>query len=88
MLYSVNEAVAQWRIVDGEAVIVNVDSSYYYGLNGSGTTVWTLLAEAPRTLDDVASRLAEAYGLDAGRARDDVRQVIDHLMAEGLVKEA
>jgi len=85
--YSLNQQTAQWRIVDGEAVIVNVESSYYYGLNRTGTMVWQLIADGVGELDDIAAGLAKEYGIDIDRARDDARVVIQHLVAEELVTE-
>ena len=87
MSYSLNQQTAQWRIVDGEAVIVNVESSYYYGLNRTGTMVWQLIADGVGELDDIAAGLAKEYGIDIDRARDDARVVIQHLVAEELVTE-
>jgi hypothetical protein len=85
--YSVNARSAQWRVVDGEAVIVHVDSSHYYALNRTGTFVWSLLAEAPRTIDEVTERVADDYGVPRDTARADVEQVLHDLLGEGLVEE-
>jgi hypothetical protein len=84
----VNTQNAQWRIVDDEAVIVNIETSYYYGLNQTGTLVWLLLVEAPHTLDAVAARLAQVYDIPLAQASADARRVIEHLVSEQLVKEA
>jgi hypothetical protein len=85
--YVVNARNAQWRVVDGEAVIVHVGSSYYYALNRTGTFLWSLLAEAPRTVDEVTERVADDYGVPRHTVRADVEQVLRDLLGEGLVEE-
>jgi hypothetical protein len=87
MPYALNERAALWRIVDGEAVIVSLETTYYYGLNRTGTLVWTWLAESPAGADDLARRLAGEYGIDVERATDDVRSIVHHLLSEGLITE-
>lgn len=87
MPYSLNERSALWRIVEGEAVIVSVETSHYYGLNRTGTLVWSWLAEGPAEPDDLAARLAEEYGIDVERATNDVRNITQHLLSEGLITE-
>jgi hypothetical protein len=88
MTYSVNTRTAQWRIVDGEAVLVNTESSYYYSLNRSGTLVWSALSEGARSADDLAREVATAFGIDETRARHDVDTLLQALRAEDLVLES
>ncbi len=45
MAHRVNEGKIAWRVVDGEAVLLNADTSAYYGLNRTGTLLWLALAE-------------------------------------------
>jgi len=88
MRYIVNRDAAQWRVVDGEAVVVNMDSSYYYGLNRSGTFVWTILTEQAASVDELAERVASEFGVETARARTDVEAVVRQLAEEHLVMEA
>lgn len=87
MPYSLNERAAVWRIVDGEAVIVSLETSHYYGLNRTGTLVWTWIAEGSIEPGLLAGRLADEYGIDVERATNDVQRIIQHLLTEGLITE-
>lgn len=53
--YSVDDANVAWRVTDGEAIVLHADSSAYFGLNLSGTVLWTQLAERPMTVDQLAT---------------------------------
>ncbi|MEQ1870857.1 MAG: PqqD family protein [Vicinamibacterales bacterium] len=87
MTYSINSRAAQWRIVDGEAVVVHVDTSYYYSLNRTGTFIWTALSMAPQSASDLAKQLAQAFGIDQVRATADVAALLTALRDEDLVME-
>jgi hypothetical protein len=85
--YAINRNRAEWRLVDGESVIVNLETSYYYGLNRSGTLLWTALADRARSADELARELAEACGIDEARARGDVDALLADLTREDLLSE-
>ena len=87
MRYSVNHDVAQWRVVDDEAVIVNIESSYYYGLNQTGTFIWGLLADEALTADEVTARVSAAFNKPIEQVSADVQSVLGELTSEGLLKE-
>jgi coenzyme PQQ synthesis protein D (PqqD) len=85
--YCVNKAKAIWCAVDGEAALIHVDTSIYYGLNATGTFIWTLLAEAELSFDEILERVGAHYQMPASQITTDVRQVLDQLKAEDLILE-
>ncbi len=88
MFYSINRNRVRWRIVDGEAVLINVESSYYYSLNKTGTLMWELLLEQNRSFDDLVEAVAVRYGKPGVAVEGDVRRFLDMMTAEGLVVES
>jgi hypothetical protein len=87
MRYAIDTENASWRVVDGEAVIINLSTTHYYGLNETGTFVWRLLADRPMAADEVATELAAHYGESADAVAPDVAAILQGLVAERLVKE-
>ncbi len=85
--YAANDDNARWRVVDGEAVIINLVNTHYYSLNRTGTFIWSLLVERASTLDDLVSAVAVRYGRPAEDVAPDVRAVLEDLAREGLVLE-
>jgi hypothetical protein len=75
------------EVVDGELVLLNLDSGQYFGLNRTGTRIWELLGSTPH-LDDVERVLAEQYRIEPSRARQDLDELIAELERAGLVHEA
>ncbi len=71
--------------VDGELVMLDPQTSKYFGLDAVGHRIWDLL-EAPTTLDDVVGRLIGEYDVDADRCSTEVAALVDDLVDAGLVE--
>ena len=69
----------------GEAAILSLTSSAYYGLNAVGARIWELIRE-PRTVQHVRDRLLAEYEVEAGRCESDLIALLQELAAEGLVE--
>lgn len=86
MKYSVNSDIATWRILDGEAVIINNQTSYYYSLNRTGTFVWNLLVDNEMTLDEIVDNVSSSYELEGDEIRGDITAILDNLYNEKLLE--
>jgi hypothetical protein len=72
-----------WQIVDGEAVVVDVDRGQMLGLNRSAARLWLLLPA--RSADDLAQALVADFATDLDTARRDARAFVDALLGLGLL---
>jgi Coenzyme PQQ synthesis protein D (PqqD) len=79
------DAVA-WREVDGEFVLISVETTHYYSLNSSGSDVWRILLEGPQTADSIAAALAVHHGLEHLEVSAQVETLLEHLRTEGLLR--
>lgn len=68
----------------GEAAILNLTSGTYYGLNGVGARIWSLLRE-PRVVQNVLDHLLDEYDVEADRCEHDLIALLQQLADEGLV---
>ena len=82
--HAINAEIATAKVIDGEAIVINVVTGRYYSLEGSGALAWSWLA-AGATVAEAAAALAERFGVDVARARDDLAPVADELVAEELL---
>jgi hypothetical protein len=83
--YTVNRENARWRVVDGEAVVINLTNTHYYSLNKTGTFIWNLLVERDLSVDEIAGEVMVRYGQPSGAILSDVQNVLDELASEDLV---
>lgn len=72
------------KIMDGEAVLINLTTGMYYSMAGTATDVWSCI-EQSCSVESLASHLAAKYGVAEDVARADVTRLVDELETEGLV---
>lgn len=73
-----------FRELDGEAVILNLETGLYFGLNEMGTRIWQLLdahAEVRRVLDT----LRDEFDVADDRLSADLLALVEQLRDKGLV---
>jgi hypothetical protein len=71
--------------LSGEQVILSMRDGVYYGLDRVGARIWALV-QHPRTLEDVAARIAEEYGIAPERALADLLPLATQLVERGLLE--
>lgn len=71
--------------VEDEEVVLQVDSGVYYGLDGVGQEIWSLLQE-PRTVEELVDEIASRYEVEEERCRGDVTDFVASLVEAELVE--
>lgn len=74
------------RELDGEAVLLDLRSGKYFGLNGTGARIWTMMKDGLDEPDELAARLIDDFEVDLDRARADVETFVGSLVDCGLIK--
>jgi hypothetical protein len=70
--------------VAGEAVLLNLATEKYFGLDPVGTRFWILLGENP-SLQHAFSTMSEEYEVAPERLREDLLELAGKLAQAGLV---
>lgn len=73
--------------MDGETVMISIESGKYYGMDIIGSRIWELL-ETPKSVADVVRILGEEYEIKQQQCEADVLDFLKYLQKEGLVKVA
>jgi len=76
-----------FRELDGEAVVLNLDTGIYFGLDAVGTDIWRAIVAAA-TLDDALGQVQAEYDVEPGTLRTDFLRLVDQLLAKGLLQRA
>jgi hypothetical protein len=71
---------------DGNGVILNLDTKFYFTLNETGVALWQALEGGAGTAREIARELAQKFEVEESEALDDVRAVLLELVAEHLVE--
>jgi hypothetical protein len=73
-------------IIDGEAIIMNLNHGAYYSLAGTGAQAWQLLAGGA-TCDEAAEAISVHSTAGADGVAADLARLLERLLKEGLLVE-
>ena len=73
--------------IDGETILIDLQSGNYYSLGGCGSSVWDLLTRG-WPADEVAEELERRYDADPGVVAEGVHALVDELAREQLLDPA
>jgi hypothetical protein len=71
--------------VEGEVVMMSVESGMYYGLDSVGSRIWQLIKE-PRSVSKVRDILVEEYDVEREVCERDVLDFVAEMHTEGIVR--
>ena len=75
----------QCSVLDGEAILLNLETGSYFTLNRVGTVAWELF-NGERTLTHVHAAICERFDVREDVARQDLLSLVSHLDQEGLIQ--
>jgi hypothetical protein len=73
-----------FRALGAEAVVLNLESGTYFGLNSVGTRIWLLLEQ--HDLAATCEQLEAEFDAPRERIESDVLALVDSLEEKGLVE--
>lgn len=82
--YEKNLSIVCTELDDG-AILLNLDTKYYFNLNETGLRIWQLIDEC-KTSIKIAEKLCNEYEVDKGKAIASVLGLIAELENNGLIK--
>ncbi len=73
------------RELEGESVLLNLDSERYFGLDETGTRMWSVLRTC-KSIEAAYQKLMDEYEVDAQLLRRDLSELVGKLLDQGLVE--
>jgi len=74
-----------FRDLEGEIVLLNLETGIYFGLNPLGTRIWHLI-RAHRSLQQVLDSVVEEYEVTTAQCEDDLLRFVALLREKGLIE--
>lgn len=71
--------------IDSEAVILDIDSGTYYGLNEISNRIWQLL-QIPSSEHQLVTTLLEEYEVTKEKATEDLQHFLQNMSNAGLIE--
>jgi hypothetical protein len=75
------------KVVDGEAILINLSNGMYYSMDLVGGFVWQLI-EAGHGIDGIIEAVAGRYGVSEATVKQDIEQLAQQLLDEKIVLSA
>jgi hypothetical protein len=82
--FRVNTPTVTHETIDGEAVIINLDSGNYYSLVEAGSFIWGLIDQGA-SASELQNRLQQTYNGDASDIDRSVQELLSQLQQENLI---
>lgn len=73
------------RELDGEAVLLNLETETYFGLDEVGTRIWDELM-ASGSVEEALQALEKEFDVEPSRLRRDVDRLVSELTESGLLE--
>src|SRR5215212_6848746 len=80
-----NEPHVVHELLDGEVVLINMDTGSYYSLQGVGADAWTLIETGAATTDEIIGEISGRYDGDRLEVEQAVVHLIEELRQEGVI---
>src|SRR5690349_10133742 len=79
--------MATGKVIEGEAVLINVVTGRYYSLCDASCLAWVVLSDGG-SIDDTVAAITDRYTVNGASVRDDVLALVEELLAEELLVPA
>jgi hypothetical protein len=73
--------------IDGEIVMMNIETGMYVSMNATGKSVWDIL-ENPASISDILTALTKEYEIDAETCQKDVTPFIEQMIEKKILQVA
>lgn len=73
------------RHLEGESVLLNLDSERYFGLDATGTRMWDLMTSQP-CIALALEKLQEEYEVEPETLRTHLTELLSRLVENGLLQ--
>jgi hypothetical protein len=72
------------KVMDGEAIMINLSNGTYYSMDGVGGAIWEVI-EGEHSLEEVVGAIVSQYDVEREVALADVESLVKQLVEENLV---
>jgi len=81
----VKNAVVPWKLVEDDAILLDLDEGEVVRLNAVGAAIWSAI-DGTRTLDDLTAHVEHVFDVSRWRAGRDVRRFVGALRRLDFVR--
>ena len=84
--FSITKDKLTYKIIDGQATILNLDNGNYYTLDGAAMKIWQAVA-SQKNFGQILLLLIKEYQISSKKLKNDLTGFIKDMTKEGLIIE-
>ena len=85
-IYKINESKAISETIDGETIIINLETGFYYSVNKTATIIWNEI-QKNIPLKNISQHFLNHYEVDTVTAEKSILEIISLLLKDDLILE-
>ncbi len=74
-----------WRIIEGEAILVDISGASITHLNDIGAEIWNSI-DGKKTISEIVRHIQNLFEVDEQTAQKDTLEFIEHLSKKGVIE--
>jgi DNA-directed RNA polymerase delta subunit len=71
--------------IDGEVVMMNIDSGKYISMNSVGSEIWKMVEEKPVSINEICNQLTHIFNIEKETCEQEVLSFCSNLLKENLI---
>jgi hypothetical protein len=71
--------------IDGEVVMMNIESGKYIGMNTVGSEIWKMVEEKPVSINEICNQLTQIFNIEKETCEQEVLSFCSKLLKENLI---
>ncbi len=83
-LFRINIPTVSHETIDGETVIINLETGHYYSMHGVGADIWSFI-EGAYTVNDIIKAIQNRYDGPHVDIENSINKLISEMEQEGLI---
>ena len=85
--YYIRKTKFPCKIIEDEAVIINIEENRVLNLKGAGAEIWGCL-DTKKTIDEIVEDICLKFDVERNKAKKDTVKFLSLLLKEELIEEA
>ncbi len=82
--YKPNDAEVASKVMDGEAILINLSNGTYYSMDKTASVIWSLIS-LQYNIDEIVNKVCEIYNVKPEDIKDDIEDLFNDLINEKII---
>jgi Coenzyme PQQ synthesis protein D (PqqD) len=82
--YKPNDAEVASKVMDGEAILINLSNGTYYSMDKTASVIWSMISLG-YDFDEIMNKISEIYNVQSKDIKNDLNALFENLINEKII---